>query len=178
MTAIIAPVENPISRRSLLVPGLSGIPETMLWTLHNRAREAMRANARLSDPDAIRVYASIDYDYERNFGRPDGSHALRSLLFDEAVRHWLRRYPEGTVVELGCGLDRHEIAPRLRRWAPDVDRIDSQPYGPTRGTLGAMFRWLTPLPLFGARVGHVVRVAKAEDADSVVGRPSSAIDRA
>ena len=84
---------------------LAGVPETMLWTLHNRASEAQRDDARLSDPEAVRIYQSIDYDFERSFGRPDGSHAERSRVFDAAVRPWMAAHPGGTVVELGCGLE-------------------------------------------------------------------------
>lgn len=84
---------------------LTGVPETMLWTLHNRAREARRSDAILRDPDAIRIYESIDYDYERSFGRPDGSHAARSRIFDDALRPWLAAHPGATVVELACGLE-------------------------------------------------------------------------
>lgn len=84
---------------------LSGVPETMLWTLHNRASEALRADGVLRDEDAARIYRSIDYDYERSFGKPDGSHALRSRVFDEALRPWMARHPGGTVVELAAGLE-------------------------------------------------------------------------
>jgi len=84
---------------------LSGVPETLLWTLHNRAQEAMRPDALLRDPDAIRLYRAIDYDYTRSFGKPDGSHALRSLMFDTALKPWLAAHPGGTVVELACGLE-------------------------------------------------------------------------
>lgn len=83
---------------------LTGVPETMLWTLHNRASESKRAGI-LHDPDAERIYDAIDYDYERNFGKPDGAHAMRSKIFDEALRPWLTEHPEGTVVELGAGLE-------------------------------------------------------------------------
>ncbi|AKV00220.1 Phosphoribosylamine--glycine ligase [Labilithrix luteola] len=84
---------------------LGGIPETMLWTLHNRARESKRPDARLKDPEAVRIYDSIAYDYERSFGRPDSSHPMRSVVFDEALRSWLSAHPGGTVVELACGLE-------------------------------------------------------------------------
>lgn len=77
----------------------------MLWTLHNRAAEALRKDAWIRDDDAIRIYRSIPYDYERSFGKPDGSHAVRSLAFDEAVKHWLVEHPGGTVVELASGLE-------------------------------------------------------------------------
>lgn len=86
-------------------PKLGGVPETMLWTLHNRATEAMRPDAWLKDEHAVRIYRAIDYDYQRSFGKADGSHAVRSLVFDEAVRAWLARHPNGTVVELACGLE-------------------------------------------------------------------------
>lgn len=84
---------------------ISGVPETMLWTLHNRASEAKRRDAILQDPDALRIYAAISYDYTRSFGGPDGSHAMRSRIFDDAVRPWLASHRGGTVVELGCGLE-------------------------------------------------------------------------
>ncbi|MBX3232604.1 MAG: class I SAM-dependent methyltransferase [Labilithrix sp.] len=84
---------------------LDGVPETMLWTLHNRAHEAKRRDARLKDPEAVRIYDAIAYDYERSFGRPDGSHPMRSLVFDDALRPWLAAHPGGTVVELACGLE-------------------------------------------------------------------------
>jgi O-methyltransferase involved in polyketide biosynthesis len=77
----------------------------MLWTLHNRASEALRADGWLRDAEAVRVYRAIPCDYERRFGRPDASHADRSLTFDEVVRDWMAEHPGGVVVELGCGLE-------------------------------------------------------------------------
>lgn len=77
----------------------------MLWTLHNRASEAQRPDGCLRDDDAIRIYKSIAYDYERSFGKPDGSHGARSRVFDDAVRPWMATHPGGTVVELACGLE-------------------------------------------------------------------------
>jgi O-methyltransferase involved in polyketide biosynthesis len=84
---------------------LTGVPQTMLWTLHNRASEAMRPDTFLPDPEAVRIYRSIDYDYERCFGKPDGSHPMRSRIFDDALRPWMAAHPGATVVELGCGLE-------------------------------------------------------------------------
>lgn len=84
---------------------LTGIPETMLWTLHNRAAEARKPNGMLRDPDCVRIYDAIAYDYRRSFGRPDQSHPMRSRLFDDVVRPWLDAHPGGTVVELAAGLE-------------------------------------------------------------------------
>jgi O-methyltransferase involved in polyketide biosynthesis len=77
----------------------------MLWTLHNRASEAKRRNTYLPDPACVGIYEAIDYDYVRSFGRADDSHAMRSRIFDDALRPWLARHPGGTVVELACGLE-------------------------------------------------------------------------
>ncbi|NVB78811.1 MAG: class I SAM-dependent methyltransferase [Kofleriaceae bacterium] len=100
----------------------------MLWTLHNRASEAKRPDAFLVDPEAVRIYEAIPYDYMRKFGKPDGTHALRSRIYDDALRPWLRAHPGGTVVELGCGLETQfqRIDDGLVRWlCVDVpDAID------------------------------------------------------
>lgn len=86
-------------------PTLTDVPETMLWTLHNRASEAKRSDGILHDPDSVRIYDSLDYDYERSFGAAEPSHALRSLLFDEHIRRFLADHPDGVIVNLGEGLE-------------------------------------------------------------------------
>ncbi|APR88575.1 Phosphoribosylamine--glycine ligase [Minicystis rosea] len=84
---------------------LTGVPETMLWTLHDRAREARRPDTILRDPDAVRIQDAIDYDFRRDFGAPHGTHAVRARVFDDVVKPWIAAHPEGTVVELACGLE-------------------------------------------------------------------------
>lgn len=95
--------KEEMSEKSSII--LTGVPETTLWTLHNRAAEAMRPDGHLRDPDCVRIYTSIDYDFERNFGKPDGSHPMRSRVIDDVLRPWLAAHPGGTVVELGAGLE-------------------------------------------------------------------------
>ncbi|MGD1936210.1 MAG: class I SAM-dependent methyltransferase [Cyanophyceae cyanobacterium] len=85
--------------------GLKDVPETMLWTLHNRATEAMRSDRILTDPKAVEIYQEINYDYERSFGKADPVHALRSLVFDQAIAQFLKQAPDGTIVNLGEGLE-------------------------------------------------------------------------
>lgn len=86
-------------------PQLSGIPETLLWTLRNRAVEAMRKDGILKDPKAIEIYQSIDYDFEKNFGKAEPSHAVRALAFDAAMIQFLSENPSGTIVNLAEGLE-------------------------------------------------------------------------
>ncbi len=98
-------MSNPVIASTRGSVHLTGVAETMLWTLHDRAREAMRDDTFLRDPDCVRIYRAISYDYERSFGKPDGSHPMRSRMFDEAVRRWMRAHPGGAVVELAAGLE-------------------------------------------------------------------------
>lgn len=84
---------------------LSGIPETMLWTLHNRAGEIQRSDSILNDPECLKIYQAIDYDYERSFGKSENSHAVRSQLFDQRIEAFLQQHPDGVIVNLGEGLE-------------------------------------------------------------------------
>lgn len=92
-----------------ITPGLAGVPETLLWTLYHRAAEARRPDAVLADPMAIRLVDSIDYPFGERFGTDVQARAqwqaLRTRRFDDEVRRFLDRYPDGTVVALGEGLE-------------------------------------------------------------------------
>lgn len=92
-------------RSDAIAPDLAGVPETMLWALHNRASEAKRHDGVLVDPDSVRIHDAIDYDFARHFGDPAGSLAVRATAIDRALRRWLERHPDGFVVSLGEGLE-------------------------------------------------------------------------
>ena len=84
---------------------LSGVPETTLWTLYNRASEAARPDGRIDDPWAVRLRDRIDHPYQRSFGKPSQTHPLRARCFDQVMREFLAEHPGGTVVCLGEGLE-------------------------------------------------------------------------
>jgi O-methyltransferase involved in polyketide biosynthesis len=84
---------------------LTGVPETMLWALYNRAAEARRPDALLHDPAAIRIADAIAYDYRRSFGRPGSGQVIRASLTDDLLRAWMRAHRGGQVVALGEGLE-------------------------------------------------------------------------
>lgn len=116
---------------------LSGVPETMLWTLHNRAAEAMRPDAFLLDPEAVRIYRTLRYDYRRSFGRPDESHAMRSWLFDRALRRPDTADPSGTLAPAPAGTRNHRRSgPCRSRGRPSRHTgTDSQRNLPVNGTV-------------------------------------------
>jgi len=92
-----------------IAPNLTGVPETMLWTLHNRASEALRADGLLHDPKLVEIYRALDYDYEASFGEARPSHASRAALFDNELRAFLKAHPNGVIVNLGEGLETHRF---------------------------------------------------------------------
>lgn len=110
--------KNTVNLNTNLTANLTGVPETMLWTLHNRANEAMRDDGIIKDPKCVEIYQALDYDYEKSFGKPDGSHAVRSVVFDNKIREFLAAHPDGVIVNLGEGLEtqRYRIATDNTLW--------------------------------------------------------------
>jgi len=77
-----------------------------LVPLYARALDQRRRRPILDDPKAVEIVESIDWDFRR-FGqrRRLVGCVLRSAIFDVLVRDFLERHPEGTVVEIGAGLN-------------------------------------------------------------------------
>ncbi len=123
---------------AMVAPGLDGVPETMLWALHNRAMEARRQDGVLVDPTCLQIHSSIDYDFTAQFGDPSGSLAVRAAAIDTALRQWLRRHPDGCVVSLGEGLETqlHRVDNGRMRWLtvdlPEAIRLREQFLQPNR----------------------------------------------
>ncbi|MFD9692181.1 class I SAM-dependent methyltransferase [Kitasatospora sp. NPDC059088] len=89
-------------------PELGKVPETALWTLWHRAVEARRPDAVLHDPVAVGLVGRIDFPFAARFGESrlvSQVQALRAACFDREVADFLDRYPRGTVVGLGDGLE-------------------------------------------------------------------------
>ncbi|MGH4027754.1 class I SAM-dependent methyltransferase [Actinomycetota bacterium Odt1-20B] len=90
-------------------PRLDGVPETLLWTLWNRACEARRPDSVLHDPMALELVDAIDYPFEERLGPPhplfSQVQGLRSVTFDRAVEEYVAAHPYATVVALGEGLE-------------------------------------------------------------------------
>jgi O-methyltransferase involved in polyketide biosynthesis len=99
---------NGIAAEAKTPTALRGVPETLLWTLYQRALEAGRTDAVLRDPLAVDLVGRIDYPFEERFGGPSPLsqwQALRTRTFDAAVGRFLGHFPDGVVVALGEGLE-------------------------------------------------------------------------
>jgi O-methyltransferase involved in polyketide biosynthesis len=88
---------------------LDGVPETTLWTLYFRAKEAARKDGPLSDPRALELVDAIDFPFRERFGNGVPLFGrfigLRGLTFDRVVNDVLRTDPDALVVVLGEGLE-------------------------------------------------------------------------
>ena len=85
---------------------LSGVPETMLWPLWNRASESQRHERLLADPMAADLVSRIDYDFAGHFGSPHVFHAIRARVCDDLIGDYLARTKgNSTVIALGEGLE-------------------------------------------------------------------------
>jgi O-methyltransferase involved in polyketide biosynthesis len=97
---------------------ISDVSETMLITLYARAKESMSKDSIIKDPKAVEM---IEIIMKEMAGSDNPIHkkilkdkynpklavtmSLRSRRFDQYVADFLSKHPEGTVINLGCGLD-------------------------------------------------------------------------
>ena len=106
---------------------LGAVQETLLIPLLARARETERRRGLLRDPRAVELVRSLDYDFDKwEGGRSLKGAMLRARMFDRYVEEFVAAHPDGTVVEIGCGLDtRFERVDNGRvRWF-DLDLPDA-----------------------------------------------------
>jgi O-methyltransferase involved in polyketide biosynthesis len=126
---------------------LTGVAETLVLPLYLRAREAQRRDAIVKDEKSIDAVRQLDYDFtwiDQLSGVMESqvAAAVRTEIFDEVARDFLRRHPAAMIVNLGAGLctrfDRLDngqvrwgeldFAPVIelrRRLLPDTDRHTS-----------------------------------------------------
>jgi O-methyltransferase involved in polyketide biosynthesis len=88
---------------------LGNVQKTLLLPLWGRAVETRKPHPMLNDPAAVRILERVDYDCTPLAANLDELTRLawikRSLFCDRAVGKFLAKYPHGTVVNLGCGLE-------------------------------------------------------------------------
>jgi O-methyltransferase involved in polyketide biosynthesis len=91
-----------------ILPGLGGVPETLLIPLWARAVEQRHVNPIIHDPEASRIVASLDYDFEsfREKQVEVENFCIRAHIIDQVISRILKQSSPGrNVVEFGPGLD-------------------------------------------------------------------------
>jgi O-methyltransferase involved in polyketide biosynthesis len=89
---------------------LSGVPETLLIPLYNRAMESQRPDAMVKDEKAVELVTKMPLDFSRVRQIPmtEMLKVMRIMFtreFDRYARDFLDRHPRAVVVHIGCGLD-------------------------------------------------------------------------
>jgi len=85
---------------------LGEVQRTLFFPLAARARETRKKRPLLRDPKAVEIVESVDFE-TASFAMGPTSFVvtLRTLIFDWWVRQFLADHPDGTVVDLGTGLN-------------------------------------------------------------------------
>ena len=89
---------------------LSGVAETLLLPLYNRAMESMRPDAMIKDEKAVELFTQMRLDFSpvSQLHIAEMPRAIRIILtreIDRYAREFLARHPQAVVVHIGCGLD-------------------------------------------------------------------------
>lgn len=90
-----------------LLRKLTGAPETLLIMLSAKANESRRPDAIVRDPQVVAIYDRISSEVSRlNAGwMTQVGVCIRTEIIDDWARDYLAKYPDATVINLGCGLD-------------------------------------------------------------------------
>lgn len=107
---------------------LGDVQETLLIPLYFRAMESTRPNPLFRDQKATEILPTLEYD----FSEFDQAWALRNdvvirtVIFDELVADFIKRNPNGRIINLGAGLDArfYRLDNGSIRWY-DLDMPDS-----------------------------------------------------
>ncbi len=88
---------------------LQKCPAILTLPVYARALESLKVNPVLKDEKAVEIMKMIstvtDPDAVRNNDLSHYAFVFRSLCFDRLIRDYIWRHPEGTIINIGCGLD-------------------------------------------------------------------------
>ncbi len=91
-----------------IVPKLNNVPETLLIPLRARSNETKLENGIINDPKSVEIVRQIESNTKEKGEVSIASQkgvAVRTEILDELTQEFLEKNPDGTVVNLGCGLD-------------------------------------------------------------------------
>jgi O-methyltransferase involved in polyketide biosynthesis len=88
---------------------LGSVQRTLFMPLWGRAIESRKKHPLLVDKTAEAIIEQVNYDFSA-MGQNTSTVTqlawiMRSIYVDEVVKRFLTKYPQGTIVNIGCGLD-------------------------------------------------------------------------
>lgn len=86
---------------------LTGVPETLLISLNARCNETMHPKGLIHDKKSLEIAKAVGSDFKnaKSVHFTNVGTAMRSIVFDRYTKDFLKRYPNGAVVDVACGLD-------------------------------------------------------------------------
>lgn len=99
-----------MNRPGMVNPELSGLAETLLIPLYNRAVESGRPDAIMKDEKAVALIDRLSYDFDqvKKIRMSEANKVARIMLtreMDRYARDFIAGKPDSVVVHIGCGLD-------------------------------------------------------------------------
>lgn len=110
---------------------IKGVSETLFLTLYSRAIESLSDNPIIIDNNSVEIVKNLDNifsKYENKFYKMLISRkipkdyttliAIRTKKFDDYVKDFLNKNPEGIIIEIGCGLSTrfHRLDNKKLEW--------------------------------------------------------------
>ena len=90
-------------------PEVGSIQQTLFLPLWGRAVKSQKKHPRLVDATAVKIIERVNIDFSQAAANLDEITRIawisRSLICDRVIRNFISAYPNGTVVNIGCGLD-------------------------------------------------------------------------
>ncbi|MCC8043338.1 MAG: class I SAM-dependent methyltransferase [Oscillospiraceae bacterium] len=85
---------------------LGDVQETAFIPLSNRATETLRKKPRVRDYKAVEIINELNIETSKfDKAITHESVIARTIMFDDAVRSFIKRYPDALCLNFGCGLD-------------------------------------------------------------------------
>jgi O-methyltransferase involved in polyketide biosynthesis len=88
---------------------LGNVQKTLFLPLWGRAFESKKPKPLLNDPTALAILDKVDYDFSTFASKISDltrfAWIMRSIYVDQVIKAFLAKYPQATIVNIGCGLD-------------------------------------------------------------------------
>lgn len=83
--------------------------QTLFLPVIARALESEKVKPALTDKAAMEIIAKVNYDFSDLISSFTELSRIvwivRSMCFDRLIRDFIRRYPNATIINIGCGMD-------------------------------------------------------------------------
>jgi O-methyltransferase involved in polyketide biosynthesis len=88
---------------------LGNVQKTLFLPLWGRAIETKKEKPMLVDPKAVEIIEKVDFDFsnlaENINPLSQFAWIRRSMITDQVIQSFVEKYPQATIVNIGCGLD-------------------------------------------------------------------------